>query len=50
MFHFDPTDDLCPSYLQRDDRKTGYNTGAGSYKTNDNCSKAESKKVNATSA
>ncbi len=47
MFHFDPSDELCPSYLQRDG-DIQYNVGHGHIKYNNN--KSINTKINATSA
>jgi hypothetical protein len=46
MFHFDPTDDLCPSYLQKNNIKQYFTT----YIEENNNNKSFSSKITATSA
>lgn len=48
MFHFDPEDELCPTYLQRTDGRITCNTGSTIYKTNANNN--DHKKITPTSA
>lgn len=46
MFHFDPFDDLCPSYLQKNTTKQYFNT----FIEEKNNNKSFSSKITATSA
>jgi hypothetical protein len=47
MFHFDPSDELCPFYLQKEGRPN-YNVGHSHIKNN--IDKSIIKKISATSA
>ena len=42
MFHFDPSDELCPFYLQKE--------GSPNYNIKNNIDKSITKKISATSA
>ena len=48
MFHYDPSDELCPTYLQREDIQ--YNIGYVNKNRNNYYGDTFSKKTNATSA